>query len=509
MIYTILILGVLLVFISAYGHKLSTKTAADYLMAGRSIGTIVLFFYVYFAISSTWTFYGFPGTVYNTGPGFQVFFIFVPFAFLYLFLGPKLWAAGKLYGFFSPVEYLGERYQSNTLRVLMAVCLFLFLFPYLGIQTIGVAAGITAATGIPFWFGVVYMSIVMITIVFLGGTKSVAWVNVLLGSLFIGAFIGFLIWVCAVTDITNLSQAAKRVLAMNPKQLSVPGPVNAWGPKELIGLAIAGITVFTWPHVIIGTMQAKSITVMRKMTLAMLGFSIIFCGAAMVWGSLVTPLLVPGLKGKASDAVVQIAITNNLPEWASAVTLLAVIAAALSTAAVQLMVAGLFASKDIVYAGKTGVKDRHVIIVARLGMIVSVVGSTVLALTRPQELGLMLSNLASPGFAQMAPALVGGLLWRRGTREGSLTGLLAGIVMLIIGSFFYKPLFLGFHPIVIPLFVNLLLYIGVSLATAAVPKDIERKYFDDIEDWLLENAAQERGESVSKPVAAQLAQSKV
>jgi len=121
----------------------------------------------------------------------------------------------------------------------------------------------------------------------------------------------------------------------------------------------------------------------------------------------------------------------------------------------------------------------------------------------------MLSNLASPGFAQMAPALVGGLLWRRGTREGALSGLVVGIVMLIIGSFFYKPLFLGFHPIVIPLLVNLLLYIGVSLATAAVPKDIERKYFDDIEDWLLESTARERGESVSKPVATQLAQSKV
>ncbi|MFZ5651917.1 MAG: sodium:solute symporter family protein [Bacillota bacterium] len=503
MIYAILIMGVLLVFISAYGHRLSTKTAADYLMAGRSIGTIVLFFYVYFAISSTWTFYGFPGTVYNTGPGFQLFFIFIPFAFLYIFLGPKLWAAGRLYGFFSPVEYLGERYQSSSLRVLLAVCLFLFLFPYLGIQTIGVAAGITAATGIPFWFGIVYMSIVMIIIVFLGGTKSVAWVNVFLGSLFIFTFVGFLLWVCLLTDITSLSQAARRILEMNPKQLSVPGPANAWGPKELIGLAIAGITVFAWPHVVIGTMQAKSITVMRKMTMAMLGFSIIFCGAAMIWGSIVTPLLVPGLKGKAADAVVQIAITKNLPEWASAVTLLAVIAAALSTAAVQLMVAGLFASRDIVFVGKTGVKDSHFIIVARLGMIVSVVGSTVLALTRPTELGLMLSNLASPGFAQWLPAFVGGLLWRRGTREGAITGLIVGISMLTMGNFFYKPLLLGFHPIVIPLLVNTVLYIGISLATAPVSKDIERKYFDDIEDWLLETRTREREQESMSITATQ------
>lgn len=501
MIYAIFILGLLLVLISAYGHRVSSKTAVDYLMAGRSIGTVVLFFYVYFAISSTWTFYGFPGTVYNTGPGFQLFFIFIPFAFLYIFLGPKLWAAGKLYGYFSPVEYLGERYQSNALRVVLGVILYLFLFPYLGIQTIGVAAGVKAATGLPYWVGIAYLTVVMIIIVCLGGTKSVAWVNVLLGSIFIVAFIGFLIWVCAATDITSLSKAAKQVQEMKPNQLNVPGPVGAWGTKSLIGLAMAGVTCFVWPHVVIGTMQAKSITVMTKMTVGMLAFSLIFCGAAMLWGSIVTPLLVPGLKGKAADAVVQLAISQNLPAWAGALTLLAVIAAALSTAAVQLMVAGIFASKDIIFAGKKDVKDGAMVLVARLGMVVAVVGSVVLALTRPAELGLMLSNIASPGFAQWGPALVGGILWKRGTKEGAIIGTLAGVLLLITGNFFYKPLLLGFHPIVVPLVINAFLYVGVSLMTPPIPKDVEKKFFDDMEDWLLENRARERGEIVQAPGA--------
>lgn len=501
MIYAIFILGILLIFISAYGHKVSNKSAVDYLMAGRSIGTIVLFFYVYFAISSTWTFYGFPGTVYNTGPGFQMFFIFIPFAFLYIFLGPKLWAAGKLYGYFSPVEYLGERYQSNTLRVIIGVLLYMFLFPYLGIQTIGVAAGVKAATGMPYWVGIAYLTVVMIIIVCLGGTKSVAWVNVLLGSVFIVCFMGFLVWVCAATDITSLSKAARQVLEMKPNQLSVPGPVGAWEPKALIGLAIAGVTVFAWPHVVIGTMQAKSITVMTKMTMMMLAFSLLFCGAAMIWGSIVTPLLVPGLKGKAADAVVQLAISQNLPAWAGALTLLAVIAAALSTAAVQLMVAGIFASRDIVFAGKTNVKDNQMVLVARLGMVAAVVGSVVLALTRPAELGLMLSNIASPGFAQWLPAFVGGLLWRRGTKEGAIIGTLAGLILLIIGNFIYKPILFGFHPIVVPLVVNAVLYVGVSLVTRPVPKDIEKKFFDDMEDWLLETRTRERGEIVQAPGA--------
>lgn len=494
MLIAIFILGILLVLISAYGYKLSSKSAADYMMAGRSIGTFVLFFYVYFAISSTWTFYGFPGTVYNSGPGFLMFFAFFPHVFLYIFLGPRLWAAGKMYGLLSPVQFLGERYESKNLQIMLALCMFGFLFPYLGIQSIGVGAGLAAATGVPYWVGAVYMSVLMILIVVIGGTRAVAWVNVLLGLIFSFCFIGFIFWVASNAGITSLSEAARKVTEMRPGQLGVPGPLNRWDPKNLIGLAIAGATVFTWPHVVIGTMQAKSVDVMRRMVYGMLAFSLIFCGVAWVWGAIVTPLLVPGLQGTAADAVVQMAITKYLPAWASALTVLAVVAAALSTAATQLLVAGIFASRDIVLAGKSSAGDTQLITWTRIGMFVAVAGSLLLAFSRPAELGLMLSNIASPGFAQWLPAFVGGILWPRGTKFGAAAGTAAGVILLIVGNFLYKPLLLGFHPIVVPLAINLLLYVAVSLATSPVSENTRKKFFEDIDQWLLKTRAEQRKE---------------
>jgi SSS family solute:Na+ symporter len=506
MLIAIFILGILLVLISAYGYKLSSKSAVDYMMAGRSIGTFVLFFYVYFAISSTWSFYGFPGTVYNTGPGFILFFIFTPFVFLYIFLGPRLWAAGKMYGFLSPVQFLGERYEAKWLQTLLGICLFGFLFPYLGIQAIGVGAGLAAATGVPYWVGAVYMAVLMGLIVVIGGTRAVAWVNVLLGMLFSFCFIGFIFWVASNAGITSLSEAASKVTEMRPGQLSVPGPLNSWDPKHLIGLAIAGVTVFSWPHVIVGTMQAKSVGVMRKMLYGMLAFSLIFCGVAWVWGAIITPLLVPGLEGKAADAVVQMAITKYLPPWASAMTVLAVVAAALSTAATQLLVAGIIASRDIVLSRKSSAKDSELITWSRIGMLVVIAGSLWLAFSRPAELGLMLSNIASPGFAQWLPAFVGGILWPRGTKYGAAVGTVAGVSLLIIGNFFYKPLLLGFHPIVVPLIINLILYVAVSLATSPVSEDTRKKFFDDIDAWLLKTQTEERNEVLNTSAANSIAE---
>jgi SSS family solute:Na+ symporter len=495
MIWIILALGVLLVLISAYGYKLSSKTAADYLLAGRAIGTFVMFFYVYFAISSAWTFYGFPGTIYNTGPGFMLFFSFISFAFLYIFIGPKLWAGGKKYGFLSPVQYLGERYQSNTLRILLGSILVLFLFPYLGLQAVGIGAGMKAALGVPFWFGALYMTVIMLLICLIGGTRSVAWLNVLLGIIFTATFWGFLIWIMFATDNTSLTEMAKKVQEIKPGMLGVPGPVKAWTTQPLMGLALAGLTVLAWPHIVIGTMQTKSLVVARKTAIAMLLFSIIFCNIAAIWGYLVAPILIPGLKGKAADAVVQMAITKYLPPWASALTLLAVLAAAISTVATQLMITGLLVSRDIIFAVSKTASDKSLILWSRFGMVGAAVISFALALARPAELGLLLSNIASPGFALWLPALIGGIFWKRGTKQGAIAGLVVGLAWLIIGSFFYRPLLLGFHPIFAPIFADTILYVVVSLMTNPVSKEIQHKFFDELEDYLQEYTAAERAKS--------------
>ncbi|HAE21800.1 MAG TPA: Na+/proline symporter, partial [Spirochaetaceae bacterium] len=61
--------GAVIILMAAYGYRISAKTAEDYMLGGRTIGVVVMFFFVLFAISSAWTFYGFPGLLYTKGPG--------------------------------------------------------------------------------------------------------------------------------------------------------------------------------------------------------------------------------------------------------------------------------------------------------------------------------------------------------------------------------------------------------------------------------------------------------
>ena len=98
-------------------------------------------------------------------------------------------------------------------------------------------------------------------------------------------------------------------------------------------------------------------------------------------------------------------------------------------------------------------------------------------------MALYLTEVTIPGFAQWGPALVGGLLWKRGTRQGAIVGTLAGLVYLIAGLI-YRPLFFELHPVMPTIIVNMVLYIIVSFLSPPPSEEVQSRFFDEVEDFL-------------------------
>jgi SSS family solute:Na+ symporter len=494
-IFSLIIIGM-----AAYGYKLSAKTAEDYMMAGRTIGVVVMFFFVLFAISSSWTFYGFPGVLYLHGPGY-VFFIWgsvAGFAGLYMFLGPRLWALSKLNRYLSPIEVLAERYESKALRILLSFTMLAFIIPYVGIQPLGVGRGFEALTGMPLWVGAAYTSILLIILVILGGMRIVAWVNIFLGVVYVTALLGSLFWVVAIVfPDAGLVQAANTLVAIDPAKLSAPGPMGEYTSTLMIGTFVVGLMAFAWPHVVIGAMTARDKTLFRWFPLLIFIFGgLFFYIIPFIWGSLVAPAAMPGLTSAAdADIVVQSVIQKYLPRWFAVFVLMGVIAAAVSTAAVQLMTSGIIVARDVVQGVfKPKATDRQITTVARwsvVGIVIFSLGVTVAVHVGIGEsaMAMYLTNVSVPGFAQWGPALVGGLLWKRGTKQGALAGTLAGVIYLLLGLLITGPdgsriLFFNLHPVVPTLPLNLIVYIVVSLLTPKPSEHIEDVFFNEVDDFL-------------------------
>jgi SSS family solute:Na+ symporter len=521
------VFGLLLLLLAVYGYKVSAKTAEDYMLAGRGIGIVVMFFFALFSISSAWTFYGYPGFLYRHGPGL-VYFIWGGLAglvLLYMFLGPRIWAVSKLNRFLSPVEVVAERYESPVLRVILGIILLAAIVPYMADQSLGVGLGFEALTGKEGFrvVGMIYLSGLLVLVVLLGGMRMSAWVNVLLGTLYTVAFLGALIWVIFAAFPEGPGQIADLVPRENVTLL----PGSRTPPTVTSILFFVGLLSLTWPHVTIGTMTAQDKSIFLWMPgLALVVAGIFFYTIPFIWGALVTPAIseLPDTKvprvtlegemarlradveaGKAgpmtgeemeriaekrvtahSDKVVQKTVGAYLPAWAGVFVLVGVIGAALSTAAVQLMTSSIIISRDIIHGYfLPRARDATLLLVTKLAIIGVVLASFVIAWWYPVSLAEYLVNIATPGFAQWGPALVGGILWKRGTKYGAISGAVAGTGVLAV------CFTLGLLPgkaILPALGVNVLLYVVVSLLTPKPSDEVVRKYFDEVEDFLSKKA---------------------
>ena len=97
--------------------------------------------------------------------------------------------------------------------------------------------------------------------------------------------------------------------------------------------------------------------------------------------------------------------------------------------------------------------------------------SFLIAYRPPKLLVNVIIGVTYTAMAQLAPAFILGFYWKRANREGILTGLGAGLVILLITKI------LNVNPMGIPGFlwaftINWLLAIVVSLVTNPTPKDV-------------------------------------
>ncbi len=517
----------MLLLMAVYGYRISARTAEDFMLAGRGIGIAVMFFFVLFSISSAWTFYGYPGFLYRHGPGFSYFIwgCLAGLVGMYMFLGPRIWAVSKLNRFLSPVETVAARYESKALRFVLSMIILSAIVPYMADQALGVGLGFEALTGKAEFriVGMLYLSMLCVLIVLLGGMRLAAWVNVVLGAVYTVTFLGSLVWVAAAAFPGGIADAAA---SMDPAQLALPGPEGKFTPAVTSVVFLVGLLALCWPHVVISAMTAQSKRIFVWMPgLALVAGGIFFYTVPFVWGVFLAPALsglpdakvlrltVPEEAGRiaaeASDAgaalsgeeieraaqksvtsscdkIVQRAVGAYMPSWAGVFVVLGVIGAALSTAAVQLMTSGILVSRDIIHGCfMPGAGDKTLLLITKGAIIAIVTASLLIAWWYPVALAEYLANIATPGFAQWGPAFVGGFVWKRGNRYGALAGSCAGFAILA-GCFIF-----GLLPgmAVIPaLAVNLILYVAVSMATPSPSKEVLRKFFDEVDVFLSKTA---------------------
>jgi SSS family solute:Na+ symporter len=103
------------------------------------------------------------------------------------FIGTRVWALGKKYGFMTPVQMFRHRWECGHIGTVIFAVQAIFLAPYIVIGVMGGGTTLSAISGgvVPFWFGGALVALVVMGYVFFGGMRGTAWVNTFQTTLFL------------------------------------------------------------------------------------------------------------------------------------------------------------------------------------------------------------------------------------------------------------------------------------------------------------------------------------
>ena len=110
---------IVLLIIGYLAQRQERKTAEDYFLAGRSIGSLVMTVSVFSTLFSAFTFVALPGLVYRTGFGFipGILVANILFPVVIFLIGYKIWLAGKKFHFITPTELFKHRFNSTGVEI--------------------------------------------------------------------------------------------------------------------------------------------------------------------------------------------------------------------------------------------------------------------------------------------------------------------------------------------------------------------------------------------------------
>ncbi|WP_440763589.1 sodium:solute symporter family protein [Natronorubrum sp. DTA7] len=474
---------VLALAVGLVAYRLTDRTAEDFYLASRTVGTVVLLFTTFATLLSAFTFFAGPNIAYAQGPEWILVMGLMDgiiFAVLWYVVGYKQWLLGRRYEYVTLGEMLGDRFASRRLRGLVAGISLLWLFPYVMLQQVGAGTALEALTegAVPYAAGAGLITVFMILYVVVAGFRGIAWTDTLQGAFMLVATWVALLW---VLNVVGGPGAATDALASNESTAEFLSLGSAYyTPQWMLSTAITiGFGVAMFPQVNQRFFAAGSRTVLKR--------------SFALWPILCVLLFVPsfmlGAWARGLDVaipegenVLPVILAEYTPVWFAALVIAGAMAAMMSSSDSMLLSGSSYFTRDLYRPFvDQDVSERREDLLARVGVVGFATAAFVASLVNPATL-FELGDAAFSGFAQLALPVLVALYWRRTTRAG----ITAGIVLS--QGFYLASLFLsvvpgtyaGWTAGLVGMGIGLAVTVAVSLVTTPAEDERRTIYFDGL-----------------------------
>lgn len=456
-IYLVIAVGI--AFLSRQGP---TESMSGYFLGNRQMNGFVSALSYSATTYSAFMMVGLAGLTYAGGVGALGFeIIYFAGVSLVAIFGPRFWAVGKKFGFVTPSEMLGYRYNNKKVAMAVSIASCIFLIPYSAVQLAGVGYLLEGMTdgAITFTTGVVMATAIAVFFSYIAGIRSVMWTDSLQALMMIVAstLVAFLV----IQGLGGFSGLFGKLSTEHPASLSVPGS-GLFSLVTFLGLSIPWFFFsLSNPQVSQRLFMPSSLRSMRQMLIGFLVFGFIYTLVSVLWGFSALAAF-PDL-ARADLATPALLASDFIPPVLGVIVMIGIMAAAVSTIDSIMLTLASMLSRDVYANVKPGVDEKRQLLMGKI--VIPVIALLALGFAELQlDLIAVLSVAASSGLVAMVPAIIGAFYWKRGTAAGALASVVGTSVFVLLMYATGNSL-LGLPAGIWGIFVSTFLFVGVSLAT--------------------------------------------
>ena len=464
------------------GKGKSFFSLSEYAVGDRSFNLFVMWFLMGGTIFSAFAFLGGPGWAYSKGAASFYILVYCTLGLMpWYVIGPKVAKIGKKNNYITMGDFLGDRFQSKVLTVIVGIVAILAFIPYLTLQIKGMAYIFNVLTydNIPYWFGAFISFGIVVVYVATSGVRGAAWSDVFQAILML-----IIAWILGMYFVQKLhggiGNMFETINNSNNNFLLIGEEGSSMSKARYSSNIIISMIGFVmWPHLF-----TKSYTTTEKRIKTTVAVYPIFA-------LFLLPVLFIGFSGygivsneeiENSGQILPYLITNYLTESGLLYGIVGAraLAAAMSSSDAITHGASVSFGRDICKAIYSKIPENIELWIMR-GAVFGVGAIAYLIAIFGSE-GLIQLLLGAYGpIAQLAPAVYSSLFFRKANALSIIIGLILGVCITIYYQYFAGYSLYDLHAGLIGLIVNVIAVFVIScLYKQGYNESVKAREFSEI-----------------------------
>ncbi|MFI3254355.1 MAG: sodium/proline symporter [Eubacteriales bacterium] len=446
-----------------YFFSKRNRSANEFYLGGRSLGPFVTAMSAEASDMSSWLLMGLPGVAYVSGladPFWTALGLGIGTYLNWKIVALRLRRFSHTLNAITIPAFFSQRYadHKHQLSGLSALIIIVFFIPYTASAFAACGKLFSTIFDIDYTTAMLFSALIILVYTVSGGFMAVSFTDMIQS--IVMSFALFFVLSYVVTTVGGMGNIFDTIASYDgffslfqshetgPVVEEIIGTGNPYTMLSVISTLAWGLGYFGMPHILLRFMaieDERKLPIARHVAVIWVVISMILAIFIGIAGRVMTHLAYMDNLEDSETIIIQLAglLAEYNAQYAiiGGLILAGILAATMSTADSQLLVASSSVSQNLIseYWGKN-LSAEMGLLVARISIvIISIIAMFLAADPNSSVFGIV--SFAWAGFgASFGPVMLLSLFWRRGNKEGAIAGMLCGGAMVFLWKYQIAPL---------------------------------------------------------------------